>query len=443
MERLSGIVHTDVSYSAEMIPQVKSGHNFEEIPRYEFSSFRDWLITFNDPLIKWEQQPTYVVVEMVYLIFALLTFIHSRQAGGRFPYLWWTSLLHGLVVEMASYWLPDVDSFWHSQSTVMLLGRRLPLHIMLLYPVFIYTASVAVSCLRLRWYAEACAVGLVVVLIDLPYDITSVKFLHWTWHDTDPNIYDRHYWVPWNSYYFHASFAASMTAFGILWRKVIAGVDKYKVSSIRKEALVCLLTALCGMPGGVLLFLPIYHPLHDFYHIHTEVCVMLLITIFLVVVWLSDRNPVVGSRPTGNYFQQSKLLIFGLVAHYSVYLVLVLFGSPEDEVSIGMHEPTGSCYEQVHVQNILRAPLKKRRFLCTSDYDEGYYDFHCLQSPPADGLEWYTICGTAFTNRAEYVVIISFISILAATVFYQFFFKSGVPPIPNIMRKIEARKKKW
>lgn len=30
--------------------------------------------------------------------------------------------------------------------------------------------------------------GLLVVLIDLPYDIVGIKFLHWTWHDTDPNI---------------------------------------------------------------------------------------------------------------------------------------------------------------------------------------------------------------------------------------------------------------
>jgi hypothetical protein len=54
-------------------------------------------------------------------------------------------------------------------------------------------------------------VGLLVVLIDLPYDIVSVKFVHWSWHDTDPNIADRHYWVPWNSYYFHLTFAASFT----------------------------------------------------------------------------------------------------------------------------------------------------------------------------------------------------------------------------------------
>lgn len=37
-------------------------------------------------------------------------------------------------------------------------------------------------------YAEHLAVGLMTVLIDMPYDIIGVKYLHWIWHDTDPNI---------------------------------------------------------------------------------------------------------------------------------------------------------------------------------------------------------------------------------------------------------------
>ena len=49
-------------------------------------------------------------------------------------------------------------------------------------------------------------------MLDLPYDILGVKNLFWTWHDTDPNIYDRHYWVPWTSYYFHITFSAGFTA---------------------------------------------------------------------------------------------------------------------------------------------------------------------------------------------------------------------------------------
>lgn len=35
---------------------------------------------------------------------------------------------------------------------------------------------------------EHMAVGLMTVLVDMPYDIIGPKFVHWIWHDTDPNI---------------------------------------------------------------------------------------------------------------------------------------------------------------------------------------------------------------------------------------------------------------
>lgn len=88
-------------------------------------------------------------------------------------------------------------------------------------PCFIYNASVAVAKAKFPPWAEPFAVGLTSVLIDIPYDIISVNFLHWTWHDTDPNIYDRNYWVPWNSYYFHATFAAGFTFFFHWTRRVL------------------------------------------------------------------------------------------------------------------------------------------------------------------------------------------------------------------------------
>jgi len=68
-----------------------------------------------------------------------------------------------------------------------------------LYPGFIYTASVAVSRLHISERTESAAMGLFVVIFDMPYDIMGIKNLWWTWHDTDANIRDRHYWVPWTS----------------------------------------------------------------------------------------------------------------------------------------------------------------------------------------------------------------------------------------------------
>lgn len=69
--------------------------------------------------------------------------------------------------------------------------------------------------------------------------------------------------------------------------------------------------------------------------------------------------------------------------------------------------------------------LEKRRYLCLSDYDETYFDFHCLPKVPAHNTSWYTICGTPFENRAEYIAVIGAICFLAFNVFRNIHFHAG------------------
>ena len=63
-------------------------------------------------------------------------------------------------------------------------------------PCFHYTTNVAIYRLKLPRWSEPFAVGLADCLLDVPFDILGIKFLWWTWHDTDPNIFDRSYYVP-------------------------------------------------------------------------------------------------------------------------------------------------------------------------------------------------------------------------------------------------------
>ncbi|XP_046631520.1 uncharacterized protein LOC124311188 [Daphnia pulicaria] len=419
-----------------------------ELSSMEFTSWLDWMVKIRDPRDCWKSQPTYLISELTYLTIGLLTFIHSRRVGGRFKYLWLATIFHGLTVECAAYWLPDIDNFWHSQTTIVLLGRRLPIHIMMLYPAFIYNASVAISRLRLPNWAEPFAVGICVVLIDIPYDITAVKFLHWTWHDTDPNIFDRHYWVPWNSFYFHATFAASFTFWFHCWRRLIIGksADKWVAGDAKREMLCAVLTGLCGMPGGVLQFIPFYHPLHDILGVHTENCVALLALTFFLIAWSADRNPAPDARKSPG-LKGFNECVLSLILHYSCYLSTVLLFKPEDEVSIGVHEKTGPCNETSPIQTAFGMTLKKRKFLCTSDYDEGYFDFHCLPGgkSPSDGMEFYTACGTPFPNRAEYIVVIAGICWIASLIFLNLHFRSGSEAVygnSNSTGLAEKKKKK-
>ncbi|XP_074649253.1 uncharacterized protein LOC141904554 [Tubulanus polymorphus] len=386
----------------------------------------DWLVHFRNPQEIWQNHSSYLICEVLYYVIALLTFSHAWRHGGRFLYLWFATIMHGLTVESISYFVPDIDNFWHAQSMVMLLGKRLPLHIMIFYPCFIYTASVAVSKMHLKKWAEPFAVGLFVVLLDVPFDIMGIKLLWWTWHDTDPNIADRHYWVPWTSYYFHASFACAFTILFHGTRSLLTKTEKYGIASFPVEALCNIITGLFAMPFGVLQFLPIYHPLHDNLKIHTEVCSLLILGFYVVVTWMGDRHPSSGARTNkGDWIDEIGLIVF---LHYSLYVLLVVFSKPETIKATGLHEPIGPCNEVSPVQTAFGQILSKKTYLCASNYDEAYFDFKCLTTPPKDGASWYTICGNAFPNYTEYVVVVTAFSCLGFFVYWQILSLSGVYP---------------
>ncbi|XP_054290726.1 uncharacterized protein LOC129005755 [Macrosteles quadrilineatus] len=387
-----------------------------------FDGFWDWFVHYTpvEPLLK--NQPTYLIVQASFLLGGILTLLHALRGRGRLPYLWLATLLHGLVVESLCYVLPDVDNFWHSQSPLIFLGRRLPIHIIFLYPCFIYQASIAAAQLKLPRWAEPFAVGLLVVLIDIPYDIVSVKFVHWSWHDTDPNIADRHYWVPWNSYYFHLTFAASFTFWFHTVRKWLdRKTAKWQSSRFGAEFLTMILAAVLGPLGGIALFVPIYHPLHDLYKIHSEVTFFILFSIALLLAWSGEKYPAKDGEVR---LRWRWLPLLALLVHYLVFLSLVIFGQPEKEISVGLHEPIGPCNLTRPVQTILGV-LSKREFLCAKDYDESYYDFHCAPGGvPKGTAKWYTICGTPFQNRPEYIAVISTLTMLALGIISNIYFKS-------------------
>ncbi|KAL1517192.1 hypothetical protein ABEB36_000988 [Hypothenemus hampei] len=416
-----------------------------ELKELHFEGFLDWFVSITDPRIHWKYEPTYIISQCAFLFGGLATLVHALVRGGRLPWLWLGITLHGIFVEVMCYIIPDVDNFWHSQTPIIFVGRRLPLHIIMLYTCFIYNSSIAVAKLRLPKWSEPFAVGLGAVLIDIPYDIVSVKFVHWFWHDTDPNIYDRHYWVPWNSYYFHSTFAASFAFWFHFFKRKFCPSEGPWVpgKSVFKEFLTTVIAAALGPIGGILLFIPIYHPLHDNLKIHSEVTFFILFTIFLLLIWSGDRTSrkqmPANLKPKIHW--STFLLLAHLVFHYiSFWLMPVLF-NPEDEVSTGIKEQIGPCNEYVPVQTVSGKVLQKRKYLCASDYDEKYFDWHCLpkNKVPTNGTIWYTGCGTPFENRAEYITIISLICLLASVVFYNLHCKSYGD---NVFSQKDGNKKK-
>ncbi|XP_031618054.1 uncharacterized protein LOC116337539 [Contarinia nasturtii] len=389
----------------------------EERSAMNYSSFGDWLVAYRDPYDYWKSHPTYAICELNFLIGASLMLAHAFVTGGRWPWLFFASMTHGFVIELISYFAPFIENFWHAQGIITFFDRRMALYIAILYPMFYYHASWTVSKMKLKsQLVEHMAVGLMTVLVDMPYDIIGPKFVHWIWHDTDPNIYDRHYWVPWNSYYFHLCFSASFHFWFHSvrrWTEKRKDLDKWQAGTLKSEIMSLVCASFLGMPTGCLFFVAVYHPLHDFYNVPSEVTAISILLIFTAVVWKFDRKCNRYEKPAKMNFM-SKVLFGHFIVHYMVYLGTAIFFNPEDVVSVGMHQPIGNCNETEPVHTILKT-LERQKYLCVENYDEMYYDFHCLPNgiTPSDGSIWYTVCGMPFENRAEYITVLSLITFIA------------------------------
>ena len=76
--------------------------------------------------------------------------------------------------------------------------------------------------------------------------------------------------------------------------------------------------------------------------------------------------------------------------------------------------------------------LSRSKHFCVSDHDETYFDFSCVgDKAPSVGTSDYTICGTPYHNKAEYVVIVSAACVLGFATLFQCLCNSGPPPLTS------------
>ncbi|RZB41659.1 uncharacterized protein BDFB_007446, partial [Asbolus verrucosus] len=300
--------------------------------------------------------------------------------------------------------MSDLSIHWKNQPTylisqfVFLFGG---LATLFHDPCFVYNSSVAVAKMRLPQWAEPFAVGLGSVLIDIPYDIVSKDITGYL---------------------------------GILITSIPRLLQVLRFGSTLQEDIFAQVKEngfqTKGTPGGILMFLPIYHPLHDIFKIHSEVTYFIVFVMFLLIIWSADRTSKIHDSEKARKHRThwtTWLLIVHLVLHYVSFLIMPLIFNPEDEIAIGVKEPIGPCNEYVPIQTAFGMTLQKRKFLCATDYDEKYFDWHCLKNnrPPSEGSYWYTACGVPFPNQVEIVVIISLICLVGATVYGNLHFRSS------------------
>jgi hypothetical protein len=159
---------------------------------------------------------SFLLLEVGFLTWGALTLVHalrSRDPAARLT--WLTIFLYGLAMELGSY--AFVDNFAHGRFTVMLYDEQLPLYIVATYPVLLYTGIALARSLRLPRLQAAIASGILIVAIDVPFDLAGPHFGWWRWFDNDPNIAYRWSGVPVTSFYWHLTFGgilAYLTARG-------------------------------------------------------------------------------------------------------------------------------------------------------------------------------------------------------------------------------------
>jgi hypothetical protein len=167
------------------------------------------VITIYDPTTR---PPTQLGLEIVVLACAGATLAHALRARRRgdasLLYIWLTILVYGIGMEILSY--NAIKNFWHAQFTVMFYHHQLPLYVTAVYPVLLYTGIVTARRLGLPRAAEPLVSGLIIVAMDVPFDILGPVAGWWRWSNEDPNLAVRWYGVPVTSYYWHLAFGGCL-----------------------------------------------------------------------------------------------------------------------------------------------------------------------------------------------------------------------------------------
>ena len=199
----------------------------------------------------WSRPPVHLAVEVVIVTLSALTFVHAlraRREGDLLPLFTWTTIIvYGLAMELVSY--NFIQNFVHAQFSVMFYHRKLPLYITAVYPVLLYTGIATARRFDFPPWAEGFAAGLLIVAMDIPYDVIGPNLGWWSWSDTDPLLFYRWCGVPVTSYYWHLAFGGILAA---LTRAIAPHLHR------TGQLGLALPTALVTIVLGVVAFLPLH-----------------------------------------------------------------------------------------------------------------------------------------------------------------------------------------
>jgi hypothetical protein len=243
--------------------------------------------------------------------------------------------------------------------------------------------------------------------------------LWWIWHDTDINIAARNYYVPWNSYFFHITFASSACLIFNFIRVKLISKNRDASGSLWKEILCILITACTAMPlGCVQMGL---NSLHFFLNVPGHVVVLIGIGIYCLIIFYGRRwknNTENGEwRNENNLPWYRDIILWIIIIHFVIMMGIATFGDSSTVRATGLHEQVGNCVDRVAVPVAPGLVKYKRKYLCLNDFDEPF-DFSCVKTPPKDGDHWYTACGWKYDNYWEHLTVVYSYCLMGLVIFY-------------------------
>jgi hypothetical protein len=354
---------------------------------------------FRAPSEVWLDQPTFVVGEWMFVAGALVAAAHAWRNGRLHMLVWLSALIAGSANDAFFMWIPIVDNFWQAQASVM-MSPRMPLYISCVYINFMYFGTVAAWKLHLPPRAEAALAGLCAELIYAPYDIVGIKFLWWTWHDTDSSIAERLLGVPIGSTMWVITFSAT---FSYLLRATTAHarfegepltardcLRTFSIVSLCSTPIMMVQMTVLQFASGTDIILERGLPPSPVPGPRGFALLLASYGYLLYREWGSRRLPKqrraveagekAGCTPSGQQLTTSDLVAnLHLLLHFGTLLALMVLGEPEAHVAMSMHQRYGPC----GMRHLDITGNNVTEFVCAADYDEGY-SFDC-SAALADG----------------------------------------------------------
>ncbi|KAL0268596.1 UNVERIFIED_CONTAM: hypothetical protein PYX00_010468 [Menopon gallinae] len=322
----------------------------EELDELVYEGISNWFISFRSLLALFSGHFSYLIVQVCIFICGILTLIHARANGSRFVQFWWGAMIHGILSENGL----AATKYWHAQAALMLFGKRLPLHMVFFYPSILYIAVMGLQHFNLSPCCESAATGLLVMMMEIPFRIISVRFLHITYHDSDPSYASKFYGVPWVEIFSAFVFASSYTCNYYVLKHHCLSEDHIKWKRVeyeKKEAIVTAVVAVVSPIIAIIKKIIFFHVLHDSFNVNPPTCLFLLSSIYFSVILIRDTEMSKEEKEP-----QKKTLLYYAIGVYLMCLLLVaMFCRPQNEISIGAHEPTGDCTTLI----CTRTPLGK------------------------------------------------------------------------------------